>query len=134
MPESEISQLKDALREARGIVLDLMPTEIQRILSIEIANRTDIYSWRNTVIERLLEVAVARPAKEMGEFSSSTDRAYCPLCQGSSQDVYGLRQGFAMPDGLRRHFEGSHQSRQCPVLAVAMAVRRERIQEQRDSS
>ena len=45
------------------------------------------------------------------------DRAYCPLCGGSSQNFYG-GEGYAYPDGLRRHLESSYNAHRCAIVGL----------------
>jgi hypothetical protein len=72
------------------------------------------------------ELASPKPAKEMGEFSSSSDRAYCPLCGESADNIYDTK-GFAFPEGLTRHLEGSYNARRCDVTKAAFALALEHV-------
>jgi hypothetical protein len=45
------------------------------------------------------------------------DRAYCPLCGAGNSGPY--EDGFALPEGLRRHIVGWGNMRRCPVFEAA---------------
>jgi hypothetical protein len=74
----------------------------------------------------LVELAMARPSEEMGSLAGESPRAICPLCGDDSNNPFSIR-GFAVPDGLLRHLEGSHNAIQCPVFEIACALARERF-------
>jgi hypothetical protein len=71
------------------------------------------------LVEHLLGHAKPQPWQEMRGVSSISDRARCPLCGGSSDNPHG-EEGFAYPEGLRRHLAGSYNARQCNVVKAAV--------------
>src|SRR4051812_48298418 len=97
--ETELERLNDELWFTRHTVIGLMPKDLRSVLANfdQCRTREDVYGWQQKMFEQVLEHADPRPPKEMGEYSSVTPRAHCPLCGGSAQDVYGA-QGFAYPD------------------------------------
>jgi len=118
--DSEIRRLKDELWMARRDIVELMPEDLRDILMSYYSCGTEdlARSWRRNAVERLVDLAEAKSPEEMGDSSSLSERALCPLCGEGSQNPYGVR-GFAIPDGLTRHLEGSHNSQQCRVFSAA---------------
>jgi hypothetical protein len=80
-------------------------------------SRMQTYQWPDAVAARISEIAKILPPS----IFDTLDRAYCPLCgDGSSR---GYANGFAIPEGLRRHLIGwGGQEHQCPVFAIAMQL------------
>src|SRR5690606_29771429 len=99
--EVECRKLRSELYMARTTILELMPEAVQEAVKGYVSCKThdDVWQWKRGAIENILLLAQSKPAKEMDEYASSTDRAYCPLCGGSAQTIYGGK-GFAFPDGL----------------------------------
>ncbi|MCQ4241909.1 hypothetical protein [Stutzerimonas stutzeri] len=124
--EDECRKLRSDLYMARTTILQLMPEAVQEAVKgyISCKSHDDVWQWKRGAIENILLLAQSKPAKEMDEYASSTDRAYCPLCGGSAQTIYGGK-GFAFPDGLRRHLEGSYNSHQCSVFEAIQGLGRE---------
>lgn len=111
---------------ARTTILELMPEAVQEAVKgyVSCKAHDDVRQWERGAIEKILLLAQSKPAKEMDEYASFTDRAYCPLCGGSAQTIYGGK-GFAFPDGLRRHLEGSYNSHRCSVFEAIQGLCRE---------
>lgn len=130
---NEIHRLRDALNTARRAVLGLMPEQVRKVFETgyDCESSDDMYLWEQNVIAKLLDLARPRPAGEMGKHFSSTERAYCPLCGSSAQSIYE-GEGFAFPDGLRRHLEGSCNARQCSVFAVIAGYYQEKMHNEKD--
>lgn len=117
----EVRKLRSDLWMARRDLVDLMPPDLEAILmGFYSANLTDSpYPWVHQMVEQLLQHATPRPWQEMGGASSISDRALCPLCGGGSDNPFG-EQGFAYPEGLRRHLAGSYNARQCRITRAAI--------------
>lgn len=128
--DAEIRALKASLYASRSAIIDLVPEALRTILeaSYFCASRNDVYEWESWAVEQLLSAAQIRENSEMGVPEGSSFRAYCPLCNGSSQGSYSL--GYAMPTGMKRHLEGSSGSRRCSIFAAAMDMRLDAIKEQ----
>ncbi len=128
-----IRHLRDDLNTARRVVIGLMPEQVRKVFEICYGCKSsdDMYQFEQNIIEKLLDLAWPRPAEEMREHFSSTDRAYCPLCGSSARSIYG-GEGFAFPDGLRRHLEGSCGAHQCPVFAVIVSSYQEKMLKKKD--
>ena len=91
----DMRQLERELYSARQTIIDLMPPPVRRILTgmYGCETRDGAYRWRDTVIKELIELST--------ETNPETSRAHCPLCNGSASSPYV--EGFALPEGLRRH-------------------------------
>lgn len=115
------------LYEAQIVVLELLRPEMREILETyhQVTGDDGVWSWRQEAIRKLIEKADVRPAHEMGEHSSISPRATCPLCgQGSTAPYAG--RGYAIPEGLRRHLEGSGAF-PCRVLNIAIDLCRQQV-------
>lgn len=115
--EDEINRLQNELYMARSTILELMPLEVRQAFH-EYENcksRENAYQLRQLTIDKLIEIAGADPEKRMRDILNLGDRAYCPLCGGSARSTYG-EEGFALPEGLKRHLEGSYNSQRCFVF------------------
>src|SRR5688572_31022106 len=75
--------------------------------------------WLERTVDTLLERAAALP-RPPAPSASGSERVYCPLCKHGRQDPYA--QGFAHPDGLRRHLTGEYGGQRCRVLSAAHAL------------
>lgn len=118
--EQTIRDLQDELLETRLNIINMMPWEAYLSLSSydSCKSRIETYQWPNAVASRLSELAKLLPPNIFG----TSDRAYCPLCgAGSSR---GYANGFAIPEGLRRHLVG-WGDQECPVFAIAMRLARD---------
>ncbi|MNN07717.1 hypothetical protein D3C81_1205480 [compost metagenome] len=130
--EAQLLELKNELYSARRIIIDLIPDETLRsiLMSYQECKVTDnARVWVQSISDRIANLAKVRPAAEMGDFPSNSPRACCPLCGGESEAVAKGISGFAVPDGLKRHLLGSHLTSQCKVLAAAMQLCREHLDE-----
>jgi hypothetical protein len=116
--DATIRRLRDSLYVARHALLDLMPEQLRTVLSAAIYCDTfaDEDAWREWAVLAIIGAADVRAGIEMGDLPC-TERAFCPLCGASAQSPYS--RGFSIPEGLRRHLEGSHRSRQCSVFNAA---------------
>lgn len=119
-PEDEIRRLKSELHSARRTIVDLMPDEISRLFGdyFDCETRNDLDRWQGEVIEAIIETA--SPLKPVHDSYYFAPRAYCPLCGDGSQGPYD--EGFALPEGLRRHLAGWGNCRQCSVTEAAFAL------------
>lgn len=126
--DREIRRLRNALYFARMTIIEQVPEELREPLSAATRCKTieDVRAWQAWAIDRLLTMADSRPTSEMGG-DPGTFRACCPLCGGEA--LSPDRRGFKMPTGLRRHLEGSHGNRRCPVFAAAIDPCVEEIRE-----
>src|SRR5689334_13783257 len=108
----ELERLRTELRRARWTILMLLPTPVQPVLSSyrSCKTRDEVWAWEQEVIYRLKDLAVDKPASEMGDWGHRT-RAYCPVCGEGSLNPLG-QEGFVYPRGLLRHLTGSHKSSQ----------------------
>jgi len=115
--EDEIKHLQNELFMARSLIVELMPLEVQQALYdfYNCQSRSQLHQLRELTINKLIEIAGDKPDKVIHDLISSTHRAYCPLCGGSAHSTYGA-DGFALPEGLRRHLNGSYNSQRCPVF------------------
>lgn len=119
----EVRKLRQELWLVRHNLVGLMPSKLEQLLSSYYAlpEGEEPYNWQDALVEKLLEHASPRPRLEMGGVSSYSDRAICPLCGGSSDNPHG-EEGFAYPEGLRRHLAGSYNARQCVVTKAAIEL------------
>lgn len=128
--EEEVRRLNDELWTARNAVLEVLPDHLSQVLDryYDCSTREGVFTWLDTAIDAVLGSAERKPARDMGEYSSSSDRAFCPLCRGSADTIYG-EKGFAFPDGLDRHLRGSHNARQCVVMKVVTDLALDHVKE-----
>lgn len=126
--EEQVRELQSDLYMARRTILELMPDKIREVLESyhECSSYEQARGWERQAVEEVLALSRPAPAGEMGEYGSLTDRAYCPLCGGSAQTAYG-GDGFAFPEGLRRHLMGSYNSQRCDVFAAVRELCRDRV-------
>jgi hypothetical protein len=98
-----------------------MPEDAQSILEsfYDCESKNNTYRWRDNAASRVVHLAKPLPK---GIFDSR-DRAYCPLCGGGA--LPPSDEGFANPEGLRRHLIGwGGQQTQCFVFnAVELGAR-----------
>lgn len=120
-----IRGLEIDLYEARRTIIKLMSKDIQEILMSYYSCSTpeDSSRWADITADRIIAFAETKSATEMGEYGSITPRAICPLCKGDSLNPFGAK-GFAVPEGLRRHLLGLHNSQKCQVFGAAHALAR----------
>lgn len=128
--EQELYKLRSDLYMARLAIIELMPADVQSILTSYYScnSREETVRWVHSTAEKIVELADARPSEEMGDGRNLSPRAFCPLCGQESSTPFMLR-GFAIPEGLLRHLLGSHNSHQCNVFKAAEALGREYLAE-----
>jgi len=122
--EAEIARLRSDLYFTRRAIIDLAPAKTQDLLNSyfqKCKTRADAGSWISDLVKSLIALADARPAKEMGDHDGTIDRALCPVCGGSADNVFDVR-GFAVPTDLQRHLEGSDNTRECEVMKAAKGL------------
>jgi len=122
--EAELARLRSDLYFARRAIVDLAPARTHYLINSyfqQCKTQADVPLWRSDLVKKLLALADARPAKEMGDFDATTDRAVCPLCCGSAEKVFDVR-GFAFPADLERHLEGSDNTRECEVMKAVKGL------------
>jgi hypothetical protein len=108
------------LRYARQAILDLMPDASARLLASYVQYPAEAHDeWLSRTVDSLVDTAAALP-RPTAMSPSGVERVFCPLCRHGQQDPYA--QGFAHPDGLRRHLMGSGAGRRCRVLDAAHAL------------
>jgi hypothetical protein len=127
MPRIRNEELGEEKRQRLLSQIDLLREAVHCLLTWNVAVMVfsyqdcgtfrEVSQWRLTTIERVLELAEPRPAREMGEPLGSGTRAYCPLCKCSSAS--GRHQGFAFPDGLRNHLLGARRADECLIMEAA---------------
>jgi hypothetical protein len=122
--EAEIARLRSDLYFTRRAIIDLAPAKTQDLLNSyfqRCKTRADVRPWIGELVKSLIALADARPAKEMGDHGGTMDRAVCPVCGGSADNVFDVR-GFAVPIDLQRHLEGSDNTRECEVIKAAKGL------------
>jgi hypothetical protein len=121
--DGEIRRLKNDLDHARRTIIRLMPEPVQEILDryYRCTSRIELHQWESNAIDQLVELAKPLPRHTPYD----TERAYCPLCGGSAQDIYQSKQGFSLPVGLHRHLEGWGNTHQCDVTVAAFGLARD---------
>jgi hypothetical protein len=115
--DDRIRQLEDELFVARQAVFHLIDPQAREILTspFDLDTRADVHDWFKNAVEEVLKLADA-----MIDQDTEEERAICPLCHESAQNYRLPDQGFAFPEGLRRHLRGSHKGTQCRVSLVAL--------------
>jgi hypothetical protein len=115
MSKPDISDLQLQLEQTRELVIALLPEQARRIVEPRFALTIDeVITWHSHTVERVIELAEPKP-----DFNQQ-DRAPCPLCRRGPEQ--GVHDGFTVPEGLRRHLEGSHNFHRCEVMAVAYTL------------
>jgi hypothetical protein len=108
------------LQGARQTIIDLMPDELALLMSSYVQHPAAEHAeWLERTVDTLLGKAIALP-RPASPSASGVGRVYCPLCRHGRQDPYA--QGFAFPEGLRRHLMGDHGGRRCRVLLAAHSL------------
>ena len=120
--EQELRQLREDVSRARHTVIELMPDEVQSVLStFKCETFEELSDWCRDAAEKIVGLADARPASEMGEYRGSGTRAVCPLCGRDSRNPTGYK-GFVVPGGLIKHLTGDGNANQCPVMREAWNI------------
>ena len=122
--EAEIARLRSDLYFTRRAIIDLAPANTQDLLNSyfqKCKTKADVRAWTSDLVKRLIALADARPAKQMGDYAGTMDRALCPVCGGSADKAFDVR-GFALPTELQRHLEGPDHIRECEVMKAAKGL------------
>ncbi|GLQ98349.1 hypothetical protein [Dyella mobilis] len=121
-PHARIRELEEQLYLARRTVIKLTGETTSQVLSppYNLKSWQEAYDWFEKVIEQVIHEAPIIPKDRRTDYESLGERAICPLCGDSAQDYYNPTNGFAHPEGLRRHLVGSHKSTQCEVAREAL--------------
>jgi hypothetical protein len=116
------AQIENMRKMQREHMQNMLPT-LQKILDSGLADlktTDERWKWQQDAEEKIIKATFPLPAFMMGDYFSMTPRTHCPLCGDGVIPNYGVHlQGFAYPDGLRWHLEGSHNMRQCPDVRAA---------------
>lgn len=120
--EEEVRRLKTELYLARRAIIDLMPDEVGRLLGsyYSCESRHESYVWKDNVVDALIQRV---DASTVSEFPWGERRAMCPLCNLGADSPYV--EGFALPEGLRRHLLGWGNTHQCRVTEAAFKLARD---------
>lgn len=125
--EKRVRELEDELYFARRTLIDMLGADAQGIF-VKTPCRSispgEVYAWFELVMGRVLEIARPLSPEERTDQTYDGDRARCPLCGGSANDYYNPNNGFAYPEGLRRHLLGANNNRQCNVSREILAHER----------
>lgn len=110
--------LLDKLYRARRALVGTLPSTTERLLLdyYSCKDRSEANKWLEHVVEELIGTAV--PIEGSGRWGP--ERAICPLCKGSSNSPFD--EGFALPEGLRRHLSGWGNARQCVMTEAAFQM------------
>lgn len=117
--EKKIRELEQDLWFARYSIVNLAPSEFEPELSSYYHYSADErLDWLDVIAQAILE-----RVEPIEENAIIGQRAICPLCRSSSSTPYA--DGFAYPEGLRRHLVGHGNTRQCVVTQAAVALARD---------
>lgn len=119
--EAEVARLRGELWSVRTALTTMASRDFLDLFHgiFSCKSREGAYDWFRFAVEKTLERVKPRQAQEMGDVSYNGPRAYCPMCGGSADNIHHI-QGFAYPEGLRRHLEGSYNARHCDVMKAAL--------------
>ena len=117
--QDDARRLRNDLYNANSTIIALMPREIADLLRgfHNCASREEADQWRFDVSDAVIKLADVQPVPER---PFATPRAMCPLCRQGSP--YPGVEGYAVPDGLRRHLEGTHGTSRCAVMEAVFAL------------
>jgi hypothetical protein len=127
--EQEMQKLKTELFLARHHIIELMPYEVEKILSSYHSHksRKDGYIWIDETAKKIISHAEPISTEKKpgldGRVFYFERRAYCPLCKRGSSAPYD--SGFSLPEGLRRHLVGYGTVSQCVVMEAAKKLAQE---------
>lgn len=121
--ETRIAILERDLWVTRQVVLELLPEEHNALLSsYKDLDATDSAAlWREATIEAVTELADPLPQSR----TYIGTRAFCPLCGKGTTAQY--ERGYTVPEGLRRHLEGSGNIQGCQIKNVATQLAYEQV-------
>lgn len=124
--KEQIEKLKHEIFQLWCALDKVLPEAVSAILGSyrDCASPDDVWKWRRTIAEKILELATPRPDREMGDLLGSGERAYCPLCKGGTLSPYH-EEGYRYPGGLLRHLQGEGNTHECLVMEVAVARARD---------
>lgn len=119
---SRIKRLEESLFFAHQLVLSLIPEKYRSIMESYSSCESidDTYSWKRRVCDEIISCAETLDVDQGSYFQP---RAYCPLCGEGSSSPYD--QGFAVPEGLKRHLSGWGGNRGCEVINLTSHYARE---------
>lgn len=113
---------ENELFDLRMLVLQLMPPDIQKAIDpwIEATSSTE---WKLQAVEKVIGLAEPNLSEETNPNCYGGERVCCPLCGKGHNDSYGGgNEGFAYPNGLRRHLLGSGGAHPCGVFRAASGL------------
>lgn len=124
--DKTIDRLKDELWMLRSQIINLPSYEMGQILRSFYAcpSMDETYVWLDQVAAKIISYAV--PLEP--EPSIWGGRANCPLCGLGAGSPY--QEGFALPEGLRRHLVGYGNTHKCLFTETAQILAREHWREQ----
>lgn len=116
-----IQKLKDELWMLRRSLINLPPYELAQILGSyrDCLSSKETHQWIDHIAEKI--GAHAEPLKS--EVPVWGSRANCPLCGLGADSPY--QEGFALPEGLRRHLVGYGNTHQCLFTETARYLARD---------
>jgi hypothetical protein len=121
--DARIRELREELYSARRALFHRLGESFQQIIDEMPRDVTygETYDWFEEAMGQVLHLAESLSADERTDEDQSIDRARCPLCGGSASDYYNPNNGFAYPEGLRRHLLGENNTNQCEVSKQVLA-------------
>ena len=132
--EGKIERLKCELEDARKTILQILPEELRKLLWTydDCKSPAEAREWKDTIVEEILDyvynIPHDSPMVTTGIYHPYVPeiiikRAYCPLC-GSGTQSWGewTGEGFAFPEGLRRHLIGYGKMSICSVMEQVLIM------------
>lgn len=122
----EMERLERDLSRAQMVIMDLMPDRFRRVLSsyVHCETERDLYGWSYKAAEALVELCDPIQPPLLDGYPLDSPRAPCPLCGAVPTTIGAV--GYALPEGLLRHLQGTHNVWQCGVFWVAESKARQR--------
>lgn len=122
-PKDEtIKRLNDELMMLRYELISVAPQEAGLLLGsyYKCKSRSEIHHWLNDIAEQ-----ISAMAKPLPKYQNSVwgERGNCPLC-GSGGNSFN-DEGFALPEGLRRHLVGFGNAHHCVITKAARDLARQ---------
>lgn len=104
-------------------LVESAPEDFQDVLGkvFSCKSRAEAHAWLRTTSQAIVQTVTPRPGGAMGDTVQSGPRAFCPLCGRGADNIFQLH-GFAYPEGLARHLEGSYNARHCNVMRAALGL------------
>src|ERR1700722_10153777 len=105
-PNRTLKDMGERLFHAHMALRSVLPEATHDLLTSDHAclTRADVWKWHDEMIESVLKMAQIIP-------KPGSERAYCPLCGGSTTAPY--TQGFDFPNGLTVHLRGERSAHEC---------------------